>query len=74
MLEGSDGGQSQRRFQLPYQLPRIEGIQKIDVSGATAQHPDRQFGAVLHVDACRLLIGITAVFQFQFFHTVFLSV
>ena len=68
MLERRGGGQAGGLLQLTHQLPAVEGIHKIDVTRTAIQHGDRQFAAIRHIKAGRLLIGIAAIFQFQFFH------
>ena len=68
MLEAGSGGQAQRLLQVAHQLPGVEGIQKVDVAGAAVQNLNRQLGAVSHIDAGRLLVGVGAVFQLKFVH------
>ena len=49
-------------------LPGVERIQKVDVARAAVQDLYRQVGAVGHVDAGGLLVGVGAVFQLKFVH------
>ena len=46
----------------------VEGVQEIDVAGAAVQNLNWQLGAVSHIDAGRLLVGVGAVFQLEFVH------
>ena len=68
VLERGDCGESERGFQLLDKLPRVESIEEIDISRSAAQNFDGQLAAILHIDLCRLLVGVTAVFEFKFFH------
>ena len=68
VLEGSGAGHSGGFLQLLHQLPGVQGIQEVDVAGAAVQNGDGQITAVVHVDGCRLLIGVAAVFQFKILH------
>ena len=68
MLEACRRGQAGGLLQLFDQLPGIQCIQKVDITGTPVQHGDREFRTVLHVDFGRLLIRVAAVFQFKFFH------
>ena len=69
VFEGSGAGQTGGLLQLLYQLPAVQGIQKVDVAGAAVQHGYGQL-TLLHEDLGRLLVGIAAVFQFQFLHVI----
>ncbi len=55
-------------FQFFYQLPAVQGIQEVNITGFAAQHLDREITSVLHVDAGRLLVWIASVFQLNFVH------
>ena len=68
MLEAGGGGLAQGLFQVAHQLPGVERIQKVDVARAAVQDLHRQVGAVGHVDAGGLLVGVGAVFQLKFVH------
>ena len=68
MLERGDGRQTGRLLQFFHKLPRIERIKKIYISGSARKYFNREVAAVAHINACGLLIGITAVFEFEFFH------
>ena len=66
VLKGSGGGHTGGFLQFFHQLPSVQGIQEVDVSRSSVQHGDGQF-PLLHVDAGRLLVGVTAVLKFKFF-------
>ena len=68
MLERRRGGQMQRRFQLPHQLPCVECVEKVDVPRASVEYLHGQRAAVLHEDAGRLLVGVAAVLKRKFRH------
>ena len=68
VLEGGGAGQAGGLFQLPDQLPGVEGVQEVDVSGPAGEDLDGQLTAVIHVDAGGLLVGVAAVLQFKFLH------
>ena len=68
MLEGGCRRHTQCFLDFLYQLPAVECVQKVDVAGSAAEDFDGQIAAVLHKDFCRLLVWITAIFQFKFFH------
>jgi len=68
MLEGRSRGQPDGGFQFTHQLPGVQRVQKIDVARPAVEYADGQSAAVPHEDAGRLLIGVAAVFQFQFVH------
>ena len=62
MFERSGCGKSCSFLQLFYQLPAVESIQEIDISGLAVQHGHRQITAVFHEDSGRLLVRVTSVF------------
>ena len=68
MLEGRRGRQAGRLFQRLDQLPRVERVAEIDIPRLAVQDLDRQL-ALGHENARRLLVGVAAVFQCQFFHS-----
>ena len=68
VLEGGHCGKSQSSLELLNQLPAVEGIQEVDISGSAVENLNGQFLSIFHIDFGRLLIRITAVFQFKFFH------
>ena len=71
MLKGSGAGKACGRLQLLDQLIGVQGVQEIDIAGPSVQDGHRQLAAVGHIDLGRLLVGITAVFQFKFFHGLY---
>ena len=68
VLEGGDRHHAGGFLQFFHQLPGVQGIQKVDVARTAIQNGDGQVGAVRHVDAGRLLVGVAAVFQCKFVH------
>ena len=66
MLKGSRCRKAGGLFQLLDQLPAIERIQEIDIAGFAVEDLDRQFAAVLHKNAGRLLIRVAPIFQQEF--------
>ncbi len=68
VLEAGGGGQAGGGLELPDQLPGVQGVQKVDVAGLAVEHGDGQIAAVPHEDAGGLLVGVAAVFEFQFVH------
>ena len=49
MLEAGHRGQAQGRLQFLHQLPAVEGVQEIDVSGTAGQNLNRQIAATRRV-------------------------
>ena len=70
MLEGGHGAQARCFLQLLDQLIGIQGIQEVDVAGAAVEHRNGQIRAVSHIDRGGFLVGVAAVFQFKFFHSL----
>ena len=68
MLEGRCRGKAERLLELLYELVGVEGVQEVDEAGSAAQYLDGEVAAVLHIDPGRLLVGVAAVFKFEFFH------
>ena len=68
MLEGGHGAQARCFLQFLDQLIGIQGIQEVDVAGAAVEHRNGQIRAVSHIDRGGLLVGVAAIFQFEFFH------
>ena len=68
VLEGCRCGQTAGGFQFLDQLDGVEGIQKVDVAGLAVQHGNRQVGAIFHINAAGLLVGVAAVLQCEFIH------
>jgi hypothetical protein len=62
MLEAGGSRQTGSSLQLFYQLPCVQGIQEIDVTGTSVQYFNREF-AFLHENSGRLLIGIAPVLK-----------
>ncbi len=62
VFEGCSGGEPGGFFQFPYQLPAVEGIEKIDIAGLSGKYLDRKVGSVFHIDAGRFLVGVASVF------------
>ena len=60
MLERGGSGQASGLFQFFYQLPRVEGVEEVDVAWTAVEHFDGQL-AFGHVDARRLLVRIASV-------------
>ena len=74
VLEACCCGQTRSGFKLLDQLPAVQGVEEIDITGTASQHFDRKI-TFLHVNARRLLVGVTSVFELQFFlcHVLLLS-
>lgn len=68
MLERSGSRQTCSTLELTNELPRVESIEQIDITWASIEHCDRKLLIALHENSRRLLIRITAVFEFQFDH------
>ena len=68
VLEGGGGGQAGGLFQRAHQLPGVEGVHEVDVARPAVEHGQGQIPAAVHKDAGGLLVGVAAVFQFQFVH------
>ena len=68
MLEAGGGGQAGGGLEFPDQLPGVQSVEKVDVAGLAVEHGDGQITAVPHEDPGGLLIGVAAVFEFQFVH------
>ena len=68
VLERSGGGQASGGLELLDQLPGVQRVQKVDVAGLAVEDGDGQVAAVTHKDAGGLLVGVAAVFEFQFVH------
>ena len=65
MLKGRRRRKSRRSLQLTYKLPTVERVEKVDEAGFSVEHLNGKL-PLLHKDARRLLVGIAAIFQFQF--------
>ena len=63
MLERSGSGKSRSLAQLPHQLPRVQGIEQVDIARTAIHHFNGQLTTVGHKDARRLLIRIASVLQ-----------
>ena len=72
VLKGSSRRLSCRCFKLLNQLPAVESVHKVNVTRSAIENLNGKL-AVLHKNSGRLLIGVTAVFQFKFSHNIFLS-
>ena len=68
MLERSSSTKASSFLQLLDKLPAVECIEKVDVARTAVEHNDREFSIALHEDARWLLIRITTVLKFEFFH------
>ena len=68
VLEGGYCGESESLFELLDKLPGVECIKEIDVAGSAAEDLDGEIASVVHIYLRGLLIGVTAVFKFEFFH------
>jgi len=68
VLEGRGGGQARGLFELPHQLPGIEGVHEIDIAGPPVQNLHGQLAPVVDKNAGRFLIGVAAVFEFKPIH------
>ena len=68
MLKAGCAGKAGCFLEFLNQLPGIQCIQEVDVSGTAVEHLDREFRPILHIDACGFLIWVAAVFQFKCFH------
>ena len=73
VLEAGGGGQARGLPQLPHQLPGVEGVQEVDVPRAAVQHPEGQISAPRPGEVRGLLVGVAAVFQFEFLHWALLK-
>ena len=62
MLKGSSSRQAGSLLQLLHQLPAVESVQEIDITGTAVQNLNRQLCAVAHVNTCAALIRIAAIF------------
>ena len=63
MLKGSRCRHACGCLQFFDQLPSVQGIQQVDITGSAIEDLDGKFGTVFHVDAGRLLIGVASVFK-----------
>ena len=70
VLERGRARQAGRLFELLHQLPRVERVEKVYISRAAGEDLYRQIGAVAHEYPRGLLVRITAVFEFEFFHII----
>ena len=68
VLERGNCRESERGFEFLNELPRVESIEEVDVTGSATQNFDGKLASILHINLCRLLIGVTTVFEFKFFH------
>ena len=68
MLKGCSSNHAGCSLQFLNQLPGVQRIHEIDITGAAIQNRDRQFTSIMHVKFCRLLIRVAAIFQFKLFH------
>ena len=73
MLEARRGGKARRLFQFAHELPRVEGVEQVDVAGLAVENRKGKGCAVFHENARGLLVGVAAVFEFQLVHIVLLS-
>ena len=67
MLKGRRGRHAGRLFERLHQLPRVKCVAEVDIARLTVQNLDRQL-ALGHKNARRLLVGVAAVFECEFFH------
>ena len=68
VLEGSGSGKARGGLQLAHELPGVEGVEEVDVAGLAVENGKGQVGAVLHVNAGGLLVGVAAVLELEFVH------
>ena len=68
MLKRSDRRETESLFELLDELPGVESVEKVYVSGSAAEYFYGQFAAVSHIDARGFLVGVAAVFELEFFH------
>ena len=71
VLKGSGAGKACGGLQLLDQLIGVQSVQEIDIAGPAVQDGYRQVRTVGHIDFGRLLVGVTAVLQFKFFHGLY---
>ena len=68
VLKGGNCRKTKSLLKLLNKLPGVESIKEIDVSGSAVENFDGKLASVVHKDLGRLLIGVTTVFKFKFFH------
>ena len=68
MLKRGGGRQAGGLLQLLDQLPAVQGVHKVDIARASVQDRNRQITSIRHIEFGRLLVGVAAILQFQFFH------
>ena len=68
MLEGGGTGHPCGCFQFFDQLPGVQRIHKVNISGATVEYFNGQIAVIVHAQGSGFLVGVAAVFQFKFFH------
>ena len=68
MLKRSDRRETESLFELLDELPGVESVEKVYVSGSAAENFNGQLTAVRHIDAGGLLVGVASVFKLEFFH------
>ena len=54
-------------------LGKIECIEEVDISGTSVKYLNGKIGPVMHIDLRGLLIRVTAIFKFKFFHFKYLT-
>ena len=69
MLKRCGGRKASGLFKLFDQLPGVQRVHKIDITGFAVEDFERQF-AGLHENPGRSLIGIASIFQFKLFRCV----
>ena len=73
VLEGGRRCKTGSLLKLLNELPGVKCIKKVYVSGSARENLYRKLGAVCHINLRRLLVGVTAVLEFKFFHSSSLS-
>ena len=71
VLEGSSSGHAESFLEFLNELIGVECIEEVDVTGSAVENGDGKFTAVLHENSGRLLVGVTTVLEFKFFHYVY---
>jgi len=71
VLEGSYSGKTESFLEFLNELIGVESVEEVDVAGTTVENGDGKIASVLHEDSGRLLIGVTTVLEFKFFHFIY---
>ena len=68
VLEGGNCGETCCLLELFYELPGVKCVKEVNISGTSAKDLDGKVASVCHKDLRGLLIRVTTVFKFKFFH------